>query len=527
LPGGPEQLAKKIDAICADARLLETELADELARVHPRLADSAANLIHYVALRRLDIRELQEQLTLLGLSSLSTSEQHVMPSLQAVRYALLSMIGHDVVPEHPDREFMQQSGRQLETHSDDLFGANPDGLDVEIMVTLPQETADNCKLLQDLVKNGMDIARINCAHDTEADWLKMIANVKQVCGESDRTCKIIMDLAGPKVRTGALRPGPGVLRIRPRRDELGRVAAPRRLRLVAEDSPRRSKKQTDIPVPAALIGYAKPGDTLQFRDTRGRHRQLKITGKDKKGLLVEAHKRAYLATGTKLRLLRTDSGEKLKFRIGRLPPIELAIVVVVGDILLLDGKSLPGEPAQVDEDGTTVSPAHISCMPPEIVDRVPLGAAVLLNDGKIGGIVEDISDDGLVVRITHAKSTGSRLRSNRSINFPGTDLMLRGLTDTDKHNLVFIAEHADMVNLSFVRSPADVVALEKELEKYETRRPGIVLKIETEEAFNKLPRILLAAMRSYPVGIMIARGDLAVECGWERLAEIQEEVLWM
>ncbi len=54
-----------------------------------------------------------------------------------------------------------------------------------------------------------------------------------------------------------------------------------------------------------------------------------------------------------------------------------------------------------------------------------------------------------------------------------------------------------------------------------------MLKIETRTAFEHLPVILLQAMRSGNVGVMIARGDLAVECGWERLAEVQEEILWV
>ena len=59
------------------------------------------------------------------------------------------------------------------------------------------------------------------------------------------------------------------------------------------------------------------------------------------------------------------------------------------------------------------------------------------------------------------------------------------------------------------------------------RQPGIVLKIETRAAFEHLPALLFSAMRSPRLGVMIARGDLAVECGWERLAEVQEEILWI
>jgi pyruvate kinase len=56
---------------------------------------------------------------------------------------------------------------------------------------------------------------------------------------------------------------------------------------------------------------------------------------------------------------------------------------------------------------------------------------------------------------------------------------------------------------------------------------GVILKIETRKAFDNLPRLILAAMRIRAVGVMIARGDLAVECGYQRLAEIQEEILWV
>jgi pyruvate kinase len=527
LNGKIEALLEQLDAICQSAGNLERQLSNEVANVHPNYVDSARNLIHYVALRNVDIRELQEALSQLGLSSLSSCEPHVMASLQAVRHALIQMSDLDVAEDTVNPVKFDEINQELEMHCDDLFGANPDGRDVEIMVTLPATAAEDIELTQELLEAGMDIARINCAHDTSREWLNMIANVKQANQVTGRSCKIVMDLAGSKVRTGPLRPGPGVLRIRPRRDGLGHVIAPRRLRLVADDPSRRTNKQTAVPVPAALIEYAAPGDVLRFRDTRGRHRQLVVTGEDEKGLIVETHKRAYLESGTNLRLHRKNSGEKLKFEVGQLPAVELPIILAVGDALLLDTKSSPGRPAKVDAEGTLLRPARVSCQPPEVIGRVPVGAPVLLNDGKIEGVVDEATADGLLIRITHAKATGSRLRAGRSINFPGTELALHGLTDTDRGNLEFIAKHADAVNLSFVRKPGDVIALQQELKDLKGHKPGIILKIETEEAFHDLPRILLAAMRSYPVGIMIARGDLAVECGWERLAEIQEEILWM
>jgi pyruvate kinase len=60
-----------------------------------------------------------------------------------------------------------------------------------------------------------------------------------------------------------------------------------------------------------------------------------------------------------------------------------------------------------------------------------------------------------------------------------------------------------------------------------SRQPAIVLKIETRRGFENLTDMLLIAMRAPCCGVMIARGDLAVECGFERLAEVQEEILWI
>ena len=90
-----------------------------------------------------------------------------------------------------------------------------------------------------------------------------------------------------------------------------------------------------------------------------------------------------------------------------------------------------------------------------------------------------------------------------------------------------MAKNAGAVGLSFVRRPADIILLQDELKKHGFSQLGLIVKIETEEGFDNLPRLLLTAMRSYPAAIMIARGDLAVECGWERLAELQEEILWL
>ena len=99
-----------------------------------------------------------------------------------------------------------------------------------------------------------------------------------------------------------------------------------------------------------------------------------------------------------------------------------------------------------------------------------------------------------------------------------------GLTSADKDHLKFVIDHADAVSLSFVQQRADVELLQEELRDTEV---GVIIKVETKKGFKNLPRLILTAMRRYPVAVTIARGDLAVEAGWARLAELQEEILWL
>ncbi|MBK7877891.1 MAG: hypothetical protein IPJ77_19600 [Planctomycetes bacterium] len=119
------------------------------------------------------------------------------------------------------------------------------------------------------------------------------------------------------------------------------------------------------------------------------------------------------------------------------------------------------------------------------------------------------------------------LRADKGINLPDTKLSIAGRTDKDRADLDVIASRADLVGLSFVRSADDVLELERELDRRGASSAGILVKVETRQAFDYLPSILLAGLRSPPFGVMVARGDLAVEVGFERLAEVQEEILWL
>ncbi|MBK1836574.1 hypothetical protein JHL17_04045 [Azospirillum sp. YIM B02556] len=175
-------------------------------------------------------------------------------------------------------------------------------------------------------------------------------------------------------------------------------------------------------------------------------------------------------------------------------------------------------------------PVQATCEPPGIVERLAEGDPVFLDDGKLSGTVERRVPEGAVVRVRHTGPKGFKLKPEKGLNVPMTELGLLALTDEDRHSLDFVAQHADLIGYSFVQSAADVRLLQEELAK---RRPadwsriGLIAKIETPVAVRNLPEIIVQAARHQPFGVMIARGDLAVEIGFERLAEMQEEILWL
>ncbi len=216
---------------------------------------SAANLMHYLALRRHDIRQLQTQLASFGLSSLGRTESHVIGALEAVMKVLAQLAGlSEASSTCPAlRSAIGEGEDLLEKHSEALLGPPPAGRSVRIMVTMPSEAATDYDLVRDLLLHGMDCMRINCAHDGPETWSGMVRNLRRATKETGRACRISMDLAGPKLRTGPVVHGPAVLKYRPRRDDLGRVATPARVWLTlyfanSEHAP--AQADASIPVPA-------------------------------------------------------------------------------------------------------------------------------------------------------------------------------------------------------------------------------------------------------------------------------------
>ncbi len=272
------------------------------------------------------------------------------------------------------------------------------------MVTLGREAAEEPGLIADLAASGADVVRINCGHDDADIWQQMIENTR--AATRVRPLRVLMDIAGPKVRTNQV--------------------------ITPPDRPR-------------------------------------------------------LRVGDQLLLCQDLNTQRADF------------------------------------------PFQTTCTPAGVLERLKVGDVVSIDDGKLRGSIVSKAEGGFAVKIAEGRLKGVKLKPGRGINFPAVDLKLDPLTEKDRRDLNFIALHADLVGHSFVQNADQVAVLQQELaaRRPDWQRLGLVAKIETPAAVSNLPEIIVQAAGHQPLAVMIARGDLAVEIGFERVAEIQEEILWL
>ena len=427
-------------------------------------------------------------------------------------------------PPAPAAVSMISGTAMLGRHSAAILGPIPSEHKTRIMVTMPSEAADDPVLIRDLLARGMQIIRINCAHDNCEVWARMVLHLRRAEKRLGRSCKVCFDVAGPKLRTGPIEPGIGVVKWKPCRDPLGRVIEPAVVQLTTA-AIGQLPGQWSIPGADALTAKARIGDAVELFDARGRHRRLKVVQVSADACTCHSETTAYVTAGIEL-LLRRGERVMARMTVGNLPPRPQTILLKPGDRIEVvnDGS---GRPARFDNAGKLLEPAIISCMLPEVFSRAKAGERIFFDDGRIGGVIRHVSHARMRVEIVSAIGGAAKLGSEKGINLPDTDLRLPALTAKDRDDLDFVVQHGDMVALSFVQRATDVEDLISELERRLAPHIGIVLKIETKRGFNHLPSLLLAAMRHPLVAVMVARGDLGVEVGFERLSEVQEEILWL
>ncbi len=391
-----------------------------LAGADPEVRASAANLVRYLALRRHDLHDLQQDLILLGLSSLGRAEARVGPQLDAVGSALAALARRVDGPAPPTAESLRAGDGLIERRARGVFGPPPPDRRVRVLATLPSNAAHDPDVGRRLVAAGADAVRINTAHDTPDDWAAMASHVRAAAADLGRHVAVEVDLAGPKMRLAG-----GVPEAR---QQLGDA-----------------------------FWLVPPGSRAGSPDA--------------------------------------------------LPRVEVTL--------------------------------------PAILEQVQLGQEVWFDDGKIGGHVVELATAradgapvGTAVRVVveHVGRKGQRLRLEKGVNFPETEIDLPVPTAEDLAALPHALGIADAIGFSFVQRPAEIDALHDAMAAMlagpppalrEGPPPALVLKVETRLAVRALPSLIVHALRRGPTAVMIARGDLGVELGFERLAEVQEELLWL
>jgi pyruvate kinase len=399
MPTGPSQIQTRLTALHEAMSGVEKEFAERLERVHPQNRKSAANFLKYLILRKNDIRKLQDQLHANGLSSLASGESHIHRQIQVTMRHLGSEF------EKLDSCTTEFGSKKISTGSIRLFGERHAEWPSSVMVTFDASFLEEKHLIAELLKNGMGVARINCAHDDEAIWLRMIEKIQTASKQTGIPCKIHLDLAGPKIRTVLLGKGKKKGRVKIHRDSL-----------------------------------------------------------------------VWLSDSAK------GFGDK--------------------DIVIS-----PNEPG--------------------IIPWLKPGDRVFIDDGLIYGMVEQVEPGKASVRIVRISSKKSVIKAGKGLNFPDSTLSVSSLTDFDRACLPFVCSYADTVGLSFVRKSQDIIDLRAAMSEIKPETPPVILKIETHEAVVNFPELILEGMTEADFGVMIARGDLAVEIGFERLVEIQEEISWL
>lgn len=448
-----ERLCRLRVAVFEDAKKVFADYLPEAATIS--LNSSILNLAHYLALRRRDIREIQDDLAETGVSSLGRCESHVMATLDQVIAVLqngycepgLCHCNEFGYPNYNEGRYL------LERNAVRLFGSGDDARQTRIMVTLPTEAAFDDRLIHDLLARGMDCARINCAHDDRDVWRRMIEKITAARQAVGRDCKVLMDLAGQKIRTKQVRGFSKRICFKALHED--DTVEPLMIRLVANHAEASSGGNTLV-VPEDIRASFDVGDRLFFADARGKPRWFDIVGRSGDHDWIGAcAKTAVLDAGVVIEHQRRNGQHEFKslraFKVAAFPSVCEARRLFVGDTLLLYRR----EPEAERPDGR----AAIGCTHSEIVGQLCPGHGVWFDDGKIGTRVIEVNDDFAELRVTEARPTGVRLRADKGINFPDLHLDLPCLTEKDLEDLDFICRNADMVGYSFVQSAGDMRAL--------------------------------------------------------------------
>jgi pyruvate kinase len=485
--------------------------------------ESRDNLIAYLFLKEIlsddFVRTIEDE----GLSSIYRYESHLLSRIELILRRLQASSFRETKVKKITR---QQAEQLLAKRALVALGESGSSRRTRIMVTLEERIVHEPETIEQLLLQGMDIARINCAHDSPEVWKKMIESVHkaeaslQEKQQFDKRCKIYMDLPGPKIRINKIEYEQSSLKLTVRKDEYGNIIQRVVGLLCLHKQPDIAYKQNDISFILETTTKDEvtfvSGDELTFRDMRGRRRTLKVIDVISPTCVkVELQKTAYIQERAILK------NERFHLFVQSVMPIPVKVSVKKGAHIriYLDETSL--------EVLKTDLAVKITTTLPKAFRNVRVGHRLYIDDGKIFALIQKVTNEYVEAEVISTGKKPRAIKEGAGINLPDSFIHLNvsSLTEQDLELIPFIIKHADIIGLSFVHAPHDVAKLHAILAEHGAQHITVIAKIETGTALHNLARILLEGLKLPSFGVMIARGDLAIEVGFENMSIVQHEIL--
>jgi len=485
---------------------------------------SALNMQDYISLKKHDLAPLQERLSELGLSSLGKSHFHILHTIERELELLAAASGLEFTPVNQSYIGYTQAYELLKERARFLKPGEERMSVPSVMLTLPSNAAEDPDFIANLERFGIDICRINTAHDTPETWRAMAEMIRGLNEgvRKDHPIRIYVDLAGPKFRTGSVRMQPMGFKIKPYRSERVRIV-PRSGTLRSEAVPGMGPEAAitvTVVVEERFFQELWKAEALKISDVEGRRRRCEVLSWNPAECFVEAKG---VRIDPQTRLYAVGKGKK------RLEGVPVEFVMEHEQIRLFKGDRLRISNHDAEEGrccaGEPRYKAVIACSGDDFLPFVAEGQIIFIDDGTIRLRVVEMLEDGVICEVLNTKPNGALLKPEKGINFPDSDINMDAVTSVDREHFEAVADFADIIGISFAQNPADIECLKEMLRARGRGDAGIIAKIETKKGVRNLPFLLLSLMPWPNSGIMLARGDLAIEVGFEKLPKVQSEVL--
>jgi len=478
---------------------------------------SYLNMQDFLTLKKNDLRTLQTELMTHGLSSLSRSHMHLLYTIEHELELLGCMLNKEDIDKH-DSLSPKEAHQRIEERAAFLKCQKENNA---VMLTLPSNATEDTNFIKILQKEPISTVRINTAHDNPETWEKMAEMIQEINQQRRDDCplKIYVDLAGPKIRTGVIKKVIEPFRICTKDMQKVMIvpAAGNVSHIIYEDETC-ERRSAVIAVEEDFYRHLKHSDIVEVNDHDRKKRFFNIDTWTPQMCTLKCGKKVEISDQTEI-TIQKGKRKYITTNPKNFQKIPEEIRVFEGDMILLSGET---ESGYLVEDAPYKAIVSLQ-MNKRLFAYLNHGDRVYIDDGKIKLRIIEKVDNELICKVERAKLNGTVIKEEKGINFPDSYLDIPAITIEDVENFQHIIGFADIIGVSFTQTHEDVEIIKKMLKGNE--HIAIVSKIETNQGVHNLPHILSALATWHNSAVMLARGDLAIEVGFENLAYVQAEIL--